>query len=117
MTLGRPACVDVYVTAENPKSETFNNVDVFGRVFDANGANALDRDDASDAGRLSNIKEVPPGKSRQAFRIIVSEQALQEGDLKFVAFKAKAYPGSGYKGLSPLLDDCEFEDECEQVPF
>eukprot|EP00959_Pyramimonas_sp_CCMP1952_P252308 5271707-Pyramimonas_sp.AAC.1 len=57
MTLGKPACLDVYVNAENPKEDTFYNVDVFGRVLDANGTYALDRDDASDAGRLSNIKE------------------------------------------------------------
>ena len=38
------------------------NADVFGRVFDATGENALDRDEASDAGRISNISKVPPGE-------------------------------------------------------
>lgn len=54
------------------------------------------QDDASDAGRIANIKEVAPGESRVSFRIIVSQTALAQGDLQFVKFKGKAYPGSGY---------------------
>jgi len=54
------------------------------------------QDDASDAGRIANIKEVEPGESRVSFRIIVSQTALAQGDLEFVKFKGKSYPGSGY---------------------
>jgi len=36
-------------------------------------AHARAQDDASDAGRLANIKEVPPGKSNVSFDLIVSK--------------------------------------------
>jgi hypothetical protein len=40
---GKPACVEVFATAVSPAKETLMNIDVFGRIYDANGANALDR--------------------------------------------------------------------------
>lgn len=38
-----PPTVGVAATANNPSKSTFANVDVFGRVFDSQGQNALDR--------------------------------------------------------------------------
>ena len=65
-----------------------------------------------------------PGTSRVSFRIIVSQTALAQGDLRFEKIKGKAYPGSGYRGLSPLLDPTNCDEEfggCiqdeDQVPF
>jgi hypothetical protein len=43
MTLGTPACVEVHATVESTAKDTLTNIDVFGRIYDANGANALDR--------------------------------------------------------------------------
>ena len=48
-------------TAQNPRKDTFYNADVFGRIFDKFGQNALDRDEASDAGRVAAVKVVEPG--------------------------------------------------------
>ena len=35
--------MEVFATALSPAKETLMNIDVFGRIYDANGANALDR--------------------------------------------------------------------------
>ena len=45
---------------------------MFGRVSDAAGDNALDRDEASDAGRIANIGSVEPGVGKVTFEITVS---------------------------------------------
>ena len=55
MTQGKPACLLVKADSVNPSKETVYNADVFGRVTDRGGDNALDNDAASDAGRIANI--------------------------------------------------------------
>jgi hypothetical protein len=91
----------------NPGKVTSLNVDVFGRVYGADGSNALDREEASDAGRISNIKAVPPGASEVTFGLIVSEDAASRGALTFQRFKATAYPA-----FAPLVS----EDDCDLSP-
>ena len=88
--------------ATNPGKSAAVNVDVFGRVFGADGSNALDRDEASDAGRISNIRAVPAGTSDVTFTLIVSEDAAARGALEFRRFKGVAYPAA-----APLLGDCD----------
>ena len=86
--------------ATNPGKSAAVNVDVFGRVFGADGSNALDRDEASDAVRISNVKRIPPGVSEVTFPLIVSEDAAARGPLDFRRFKAISYPAA-----APLLED------------
>ncbi len=109
MTVGRPRCLRVTATAENSSKAAANNVDVFGRVYAADGSSALDRDEASDAGRISNIAAVPPGVSDVTFSLITADDAKEP--LSFVKFKAVAYPQ--WAGGVPLLDegrDCDILD-------
>ena len=54
------------------------DADVFGRVSDAAGDNALDRDEASDAGRIANIGIVEPGVGKVTFEITVSRWVSKE---------------------------------------
>ena len=103
MTIGKAKCLQVTADSNNPSKDTTYNADVFGRVFDAAGENALDRDEASDAGRISNISEVPAGQGKVTFELTVSEQSFEAGQLKFKSFKAKSYPGAAFSGNSPLL--------------
>ena len=107
MTVGKPRCLRVTAEATNPSKTTARNADVFGRVFGADGSNALDRDEASDAGRISNIRAVPPGTSDVTFYLIVSDDAAARGPLQFSRFKATAYPATG--GLIS-------EDDCDVSP-
>ena len=86
--------------ATNPGKTEAVNADVFGRVYGVDGSNALDRDEASDAGRISNIRRVPPGTSEVSFALVVSEDAAARGPLDFRRFKAVSYPAA-----APLLDD------------
>ena len=102
MTIGKAACVSVTADSKNPSKDTSYNADVFGRVFDTTGDNALDRDEASDAGRIANVAEVPPGDGRVTFEITVAKQSADAG-LVFKGFKARSYPGGAFKGNSPLL--------------
>ena len=101
--------------ASNPGKTAVVDADVFGRVFGADGSNALDRDEASDAGRIANIREVPPGVSDVTFRLIVSEDAAARGVLDFRRFKAISYPAA-----APLLvgqDNCDIlACDADQVP-
>ena len=83
MTQGKPACLEVKADSVNPAKETTYNADVFGRVTDRGGDNALDNDAASDAGRIANIAEVPPG--RVVFNISVSSQSAELGRVRTAA--------------------------------
>ena len=65
-----------------------------------------DRDDASDAGRVTNIPKVEPGESTVTFPLRVSEAQARAGELKLKSFKAVGYPGAAF---SPLLDECTDE--------
>jgi hypothetical protein len=106
-TIGKPRCIRVLAEATNPSNKTALNADVFGRVFGVDGSNALDRDEASDAGRISNLRSVPPGVSEVSFDLIVSEDAAKRGPLEFRRFKATAYPAA-----APLVS----EDDCDLTP-
>ena len=97
MTIGKAACVSVTADSKNPSKDTSYNADVFGRVFDTTGDNALDRDEASDAGRIANVAEVPPGDGRVTFEITVAKQSADAG-LVFKGFKARSYPGGAFRG-------------------
>ena len=83
MTQGKPACLEVKADSVNPAKETTYNADVFGRVMDRGGDNALDNDAASDAGRIADIAEVPPG--RVVFNISVSSQSAELGRVSTAA--------------------------------
>lgn len=83
MTQGKPACLEVKADSVNPAKETTYNADVFGRVTDRGGDNALDNDAASDAGRIADIAEVPPG--RVVFNISVSSQSAELGRVRTAA--------------------------------
>ena len=83
MTQGEPACLEVKADSVNPAKETTYNADVFGRVTDRGGDNALDNDAASDAGRIANIAEVPPG--RVVFNISTSSQSAELGRVRTAA--------------------------------
>jgi len=115
MTFRVPACIKVTATTNNPRKDTFYNADVFGRIFDRYGQNALDRDEASDAGRVAAIKVVEPGMNKVSFQVVVSDVQLRESpDLRFEGFKIVAYPGginapleTGWLG-DEIDVDCEF---------
>ena len=83
MTPGNPACLEVKADSVNPAKETTYNADVFGRVTDRGGDNALDNDAASDAGRIADIAEVPPG--RVVFNISTSSQSAELGRVRTAA--------------------------------
>ena len=100
MTIGKAACVCRHRGTTNPSKDTFYNADVFGRVFDTTGDNALDRDEASDAGRIANVAEVPRVKTRHV-RDHRRRRARTPG-LVFKGFKARIYRAGRSREL-PLL--------------
>jgi hypothetical protein len=75
--------LEVKADSVNPAKETTYNADVFGRVTDRGGDNALDNDAASDAGRIADIAEVPPG--RVVFNISTSSQSAELGRVRTAA--------------------------------
>jgi len=79
-------CYAVSGTANNPKSQTVYNADVFGRVYDANGNDAM-----PERTRLGAIAELPPGNSN--FEITISVPADMPEPLKLLQFKASGFTG------------------------
>ena len=57
-------CLEVSAEAQNPSQRKLMNVDVFGRVDDAVGDNALDQEEASDSGRISTSARWRSGRAR-----------------------------------------------------
>mmetsp|Transcript_61604 Transcript_61604/g.194947 ORF Transcript_61604/g.194947 Transcript_61604/m.194947 type:complete len:238 (+) Transcript_61604:51-764(+) len=113
MTQGFPACIVVSASATNGTKADVSNADVFGRILGYGGESALDREEASDAGRISNIDKIPMGTSTVEFPIVVGRWALMPGrELKFVNMKAVAYPGSAYGGLSPIISEDDLNYDC-----
>jgi len=102
-------CLEVTASAENPSQRELVNVDVFGRVDDAVGDNALDQEEASDSGRISNIRKVGKGKSEVKFDLFVSRQGADKGELKFRQLRGVAYPGMG-QTFEPITD-ADFAEE------
>jgi len=80
------SCYLVTGTASNPKSQTVFNADVFGRVYDANGNDAM-----PERTRLGAIAEIPPGKSN--FEITISVPAEMSEPLSLMQFKASGFTG------------------------
>lgn len=79
-------CYLVSGTANNPKAKTVYNADVFGRIYDANGNDAM-----PERTRLGAIAEIPPGNSN--FEITISVPAEMPEPLSLVQFKASGFTG------------------------
>ncbi len=80
------SCYSVTGIANNPKSKIVYNADVFGRIYDANGNDAM-----PERTRLGAIAEIPPGKS--PFEITISVPAEMPEPLSLVQFKASGFTG------------------------
>jgi hypothetical protein len=80
------SCYLVSGTADNPKNQIVYNADVFGRVYDANGNDAM-----PERTRLGAIAEIPPGKSN--FEITISVPAEMSEPLSLKQFKASGFTG------------------------
>lgn len=102
-------CLKVSAEAQNPSQNDLVNVDVFGRVDDAVGDNALDQEEASDSGRISSIRKVARGKSQVKFDLFVSRQGAEKGDLVYRQLRGVAYPGAGLT-FEPITE-ADFAEE------
>ncbi len=79
-------CYLISGTATNNSGKVVYNADVFGRIYDANGNDAI-----PERGRLGSIDEIPPGTS--TFEIMVSVPAEQPEPLELKQFKASGFTG------------------------
>lgn len=77
-------CFLVTGIANNRTGKTVYDADVFGRVYDADHAPAM-----QNRTRLGNIKEIPPGKSD--FEVRISVPAEQPLPLQLEQFKASGF--------------------------
>ncbi len=79
-------CYLISGTATNNSGKVVYNADVFGRIYDANGNDAI-----PERGRLGSIAEIPTGVS--TFEIMVSVPAEQPEPLELKQFKASGFTG------------------------
>lgn len=77
-------CFIVTGTANNRTGKTVYDADVFGRVYDADHAPAM-----QNRTRLGNIAEIPPGQSQ--FEVRISVPASQPLPLQLEQFKAAGF--------------------------
>ncbi len=77
-------CFMVHGKTENSSGKTVFNADVFGRIYDANGNDAM-----SERNRLGAIAEILPGT--HDFELMISVSADQPEPLQFKQFKASGF--------------------------
>jgi hypothetical protein len=79
-------CYMIKGDANNPSGKVVYNADVFGRIYDANGNDAM-----PERARLGAVEEIPAGKSD--FQIMVAIPAEQPEPLELKQFKASGFAG------------------------
>ena len=79
-------CYMIKGDASNPSGKVVYNADVFGRIYDANGNEAM-----PERGRLGAVEEIPAGQSK--FEIMVAIPAEQPEPLELKQFKASGFGG------------------------
>ena len=79
-------CYMVKGLADNTSGKVVYNADIFGRIYDANGNDAM-----PERSRLGAVEEIPTGKSN--FQIMVAIPAEQPEPLALKQFKASGFAG------------------------
>lgn len=58
--------------------------------------------------RISYIEEIPPGKSKVAFTLVIAEEQARSGAVKIKGLKATGFPGKMLPGQgSGALNECD----------
>ena len=79
-------CYLVKGNTNNTSGKVVYNADIFGRIYDANGNDAM-----PERARLGAVEEIPTGKSN--FQIMVAVPAEQPEPLELKQFKASGFAG------------------------
>lgn len=79
-------CYIIKGEANNTSGKVVYNADVFGRIYDANGNDAM-----PERARLGAVEEIPTGTSD--FQIMVAVPAEQPEPLELKQFKASGFAG------------------------
>lgn len=79
-------CYLVKGDTSNTSGKVVYNADIFGRIYDANGNDAM-----PERARLGAVEEIPTGKSN--FQIMVAIPAEQPEPLELKQFKASGFAG------------------------
>ncbi|WP_242022992.1 hypothetical protein [Pseudanabaena mucicola] len=79
-------CYMVKGLANNPSGKVVYNADIFGRIYDANGNDAM-----PERTRLGSVDEIPAGKSE--IQLMVAIPAEQPEPLELKQFKASGFAG------------------------
>jgi hypothetical protein len=79
-------CYMVKGNTSNTSGKTVYNADIFGRIYDANGNDAM-----PERARLGAVERIPTGKSE--FQIMVAIPAEQPEPLELKQFKASGFAG------------------------
>ncbi len=79
-------CYMIKGNANNTSGKVVYNADIFGRIYDANGNDAM-----PERARLGAVEEIPAGKSD--FEIMVAIPAEQPEPLELKQFKASGFAG------------------------
>ena len=79
-------CYLVKGDTSNTSGKVVYNADIFGRIYDANGNDAM-----PERARLGSVEEIPTGKSN--FQIMVAIPAEQPEPLELKQFKASGFAG------------------------
>jgi len=112
-------CIQVYANGNLTSKKPAYNGEVFGKIrYKGSGESAIygDYAEATDAGKIGDIDEVPPGKNDLKFTLLlqppISEDNANKNDLEFIGLKIRVYPGMRkdfriMKPVSETLDVCD----------
>mmetsp|Transcript_15772 Transcript_15772/g.45063 ORF Transcript_15772/g.45063 Transcript_15772/m.45063 type:complete len:226 (-) Transcript_15772:398-1075(-) len=105
-------CIEVRAKGELKSKQPAYNGEVFGKVrYKGSDESAVygDYAEASDAGKIGDIDEIPPGKSELKFNLLLQPNP---GEVVFINPKIRVYPGMRkdfriMKPVSETLDVCD----------
>eukprot|EP00746_Dinoflagellata_sp_MGD_P132520 gnl/MRDRNA2_/MRDRNA2_66228_c0_seq1.p1 gnl/MRDRNA2_/MRDRNA2_66228_c0~~gnl/MRDRNA2_/MRDRNA2_66228_c0_seq1.p1 ORF type:complete len:303 (-),score=47.47 gnl/MRDRNA2_/MRDRNA2_66228_c0_seq1:506-1414(-) len=107
-------CINVRAEAKTSLKKPGYNGEVFGRVRFENGESAIYGDfaEASDAGKIGDIVEVPAGNPMVSFMLKLQREHLED-KLKFANMKVRIYPGmrANFRVAKPVTETCDPEIE------
>ena len=107
-------CVEFRAMGNLKSKQPAYNGEIFGKLrYNESGESAIYGDfaEATDAGKIGDIDEVPPGKSELKF-VLLLQPGKENEELKFIKPKIRVYPGmrKDFRIMKPVSDTMDVCD-------
>ncbi|UPR03646.1 hypothetical protein HOP50_13g69760 [Chloropicon primus] len=107
-------CVEFKAIGNNKSKKPSYNGEIFGKIrYAGSNESAIygDYAEATDAGKIGDIDEIPPGKNELKFTLLL-QPGKEDAKLEFINPKIRVYPGMSkdfriMKPVSDTMDVCD----------